>query len=103
MPTTGAFDQPIFVTSSSLYPIGQKAKAGTFYEDMGIRFNVTYRTGYTYGEIKNRTETIPTMITNLKSHICNITGGSVSYKVHLSSQTISLASNRSEDQFLKAQ
>jgi hypothetical protein len=103
MPTNTAFDQPIFVTSTSLYPIGKRAEAGTYYEDMGIRFNVTYRTGYSYGETQTSKESIHTMITNLKSHICNITGGSVSYKALLSSQTISLASPRSQDHFLQPQ
>lgn len=100
---TQAFDQPVFVSSTTLYPIGKKAAAGTYYEDMGMRFNVTYRTSQSQRQTSDVNGTYTLLITHLKSHICNITGGSVAYKVLLSSQTISLASARSEDRFLQPQ
>ena len=107
-----AIQQPIFVTSTSLYPIGGLAKTGYFYENAGIMFNVTYRISAKSGDqaAVNGTGNLGangTLTNNLtsrmKSHICNVTGGSVEYKVRLSSQTIALASNRSEDRFLEDQ
>ncbi|KAH7401084.1 hypothetical protein DE146DRAFT_612194 [Phaeosphaeria sp. MPI-PUGE-AT-0046c] len=68
-----------------------------------MRFNVTYRTSQSSRQTSDLNGTYTLLITHLKSHICNITGGSVEYEVRLSSQTISLASNRSEDRFLQAQ
>lgn len=97
-------DQPIFVSSTSLYPLGEKSQIATFYEDVGMQFNVTYRTSHSYDDIKDdKGKMVQGMITNLKSHICNITGGIVEYKVRLSGQTVTLASNRSEDRFLERQ
>ncbi|OAL00831.1 hypothetical protein IQ06DRAFT_149566 [Phaeosphaeriaceae sp. SRC1lsM3a] len=101
--TNQAFDQPIFVSSTSLYPIGKRAEGGTWYEDMGMRFNVTYRVSQSSRETTDANGTYMLLITRLRSHICNLTGGSVEYKVRLSSQTISLASDRSEDRFVQAQ
>lgn len=96
-------DQKIFVSSTSLYPIGERSQIATFYEDVGMKFNVTYRTSHSYGDVIDNGKKVQGMITNLKSHICNITGGLVEYKVRLSQQTISLASSRSEDRFLERQ
>lgn len=62
-----------------------------------MRFNVTYRLSRSYRDGSS------VMVTDLRSHICNLTGSTAVYKVRLSSQTISLASNRSEDQFVKDQ
>jgi hypothetical protein len=39
----------------------------------------------------------------MRSHICNLTGSTVEYQVHLDPQTISLESNRSSDRFLQDQ
>jgi hypothetical protein len=96
-------DQEIFVSSTSLYPIGEKAQIATYYEDVGMQFNVTCRTSHNYGDVIDNGKKVQGMITNLKSHICNLTGGLVEYKVRLSQQTVSLASNRSEDRFLETQ
>ncbi|KAF2828753.1 hypothetical protein CC86DRAFT_288434 [Ophiobolus disseminans] len=66
-------------------------------------FNVTFRIGQKGGSRKIGNTTVNTISTQLKSHICNVTGGIVEYKVQLSSQTVKLASNRSEDRFLQDQ
>jgi hypothetical protein len=98
---TTAFDQPIFVTSTSLYPIGKRAEPpGDWYEDVGMRFNATYQISRTTGQASNANGTYVTQTTKFKSHVCNVTGGIVEYSVRLSSQTISLATNRSEHRFL---
>lgn len=68
-----------------------------------MRFNVTYRVSQSSRETTDANGTYMLLITRLRSHICNLTGGSVEYKVRLSSQTISLASDRSEDRFVQAQ
>jgi hypothetical protein len=75
----------------------------TFYEDVGMQFNVTYRTAHSYGDVNDEGKMVQGIITNLRSHICNITGGLTEYKVRLSQQTVTLASNRSEDRFLERQ
>jgi hypothetical protein len=62
-----------------------------------MRFNATYQISRTGGP-NNGSQ--PTDITRFKSHVCNVTGATVEYSVRLSSQTISLATNHSEDRFL---
>ncbi|KAH5348573.1 hypothetical protein HBI49_198500 [Parastagonospora nodorum] len=93
--TGGAFDQTIFEASTSLYPIGERVTGQTGYDNAGIRFNVTYRDSRSYRDGSS------VMVMKFKSHICNLTGSTAEYKVRLSSQTISLASNRSEDLFFE--
>jgi hypothetical protein len=100
-----AFNQPVFVTSTSLYPITDKRadSDGDNYVDVGMRFNTTYRISNVVGQNPYTNGSLPLQTSRFRSHVCNVTGGLVEYKVRLSSQTVSLAGNRSEDLFLADQ
>lgn len=64
-----------------------------------MTFNVTKSINSTVGGGKSDMD----FTYRMQSHLCNVTGGLVEYKVRLASQTISLAANRSEDRFLEDQ
>jgi hypothetical protein len=80
-PSNNAATQTIFETSTKLYPIGPMSSLGTFYDNMGIRLNATYRVQLT--EQDRSTTPKDTMRTRLKSHICDLTGAVVNYDIRL--------------------
>lgn len=92
-----AFDQEVFVTSTTLYPIADDISTSKYWDDAGIQFNATYRIPLLPEDTTN-SDLIPA---RLRSHICNVTGGTVRYSVQLSSQSATLSTNRSDDQFLE--
>jgi hypothetical protein len=88
---------PLFATSATIYPLNGVTNQRQ-YEDAGIRLNATYNIALRDDE-KDFASSIMRM--RLRSHICDVTGGTVEYKIDIASGTISLHSGRSEDRVLK--
>lgn len=81
-PSTAAFSQELFVTTSTIYQIGdQFTEDGFAWADTGIMLNATYflSSDYTRDGV---------IAFNFTSHVCNMTAGTRTYDIGLTQNTI---------------
>ena len=92
----------LFKVDSSLYKITEGEVQASSWPDAGIRLNATYMIPSLPEDSEIPLGDNYTIPIRVRSHVCDLSGGIVNYTVELSSQTIRLSSNSSEDKFLES-
>lgn len=93
-------EQESFVTSTTLYPISREDLDLRSWGDTGVRLNATYLLTATY-LVDSQSDQIGFYKLRFRSHICDLTAGTMTYNIELKNGTVKLGDKSNSDDFDK--
>jgi hypothetical protein len=89
-----SFSKEVFTTSAQLYSIGREYNDTSLtWSDTGLRLNATYYLDFQSAEGSTTFQ--------FRSHICDLVGGTLSYKLKVEGGVVALSEDQTSDGFKK--